>query len=480
MMKMNSKVKVCKIKTAVAAFVFCLNAGATPTDSNTQLNKNDRYKNLELFQKVLQFVEKNYVADTKNDDLVHGAIKGMLETLDPHSNFLSPEVYRDMKIETTGKFGGIGIEVGIKDDVLTVISPMEDSPAWKAGIKPNDKIVRINGESTKGFTMAEAVARMHGKNGSQVTLTIYRKGWSQFKDLSLRREIIKVRSVKSERVEEGYGYIRLYSFNESAAVDVKKAIEQLEKSKPLQGLVFDLRTNPGGLLDQAVEVASLFVDEGIIVSTMGRDPTQKEIRYAKKGMARKDLPVVVLVNSSTASAAEIVAAAIQDHHRGMILGDTTFGKGSVQSIIELGQDMGLKLTIANYYTPNGASIQEKGVTPDIFLDEYDPKLLAQAKVKRDATRERDLRGHLVNPQTDPKKKTPVPGAKSNSSRDEFSIQEFNQTQSKLKNKKGDSELIEEEDGTDMSPIQFNPKDDYQVLEAMKYLKSYDVFKRLKK
>lgn len=446
------------------AFISPVSLAAEESAPAPILNKNDRYKNLELFQKVLQFVEKNYVDPVQNDALVNGAIKGMLETLDPHSNFLLADVYRDMKIDTSGKFGGVGIEVGIKDDVLTVLVPMEDSPAWRAGILPGDKIVKINGESTKGYTLSEAIIKMRGKNSSPVTLTMYRKGWGKFKNIVLKREEIKIRSVRSETIEPGFGYVRLASFNENAAKDVKQAIDKLEEKGKLKGLIFDLRMNPGGLLDQAVDVASLFIDEGVVVSTIGRDPSQKEVKNAKKGTARKDLPLVVLVNSSTASAAEIVAAALQDHHRAMILGDTTFGKGSVQTIIDLGNEMGLKLTIARYYTPNGVSIQEKGVVPDIFLDEYDSKLLAQAKIKRDSTRERDLRGHLINP-------------KNIAARDDFSVQEFKE-KSKVKTDKKDG-TTDDDDFGDMMPIKFDPKDDFQTSQALKYLKSFEVFKKIK-
>ena len=449
----------------ISVNVQAATTAASPTPSSSLMN--DRYKNLELFQKVLSFVEKNYVDPVKNEELMTGAIKGMLETLDPHSNFLTPEVFRDVKIDTSGKFAGVGIEVVVKDDILTVLAPMEDSPAWKAGIQAGDKIVKIDGESTKGFSLSEAVLKMRGKDGSAVVFTIYRKGWNKFKNISVKRDMVKVKTVKSDELEPGYGYIRLAQFSETAAKDVQSALEKLEKKsgkEALKGIVFDMRTNPGGLLDQAVDVASLFIDEGVIVSTVSRDPTQKDIRYAKKGMARKDLPVVVLVNSSTASAAEIVAAALQEHHRAMILGDTTFGKGSVQTIIDLGQDLGLKLTIARYFTPNGNSIQEKGVVPDIFLEEYDPKLLAKAKIKRESTRERDLRGHLINNQTAINK-------------DEFSVQEISD---KVAPKVSDSKKIEEEDFSDLAPMQFNSKDDVQVAQALKYLKSYDVFKKIKK
>ncbi|MBC7691541.1 MAG: PDZ domain-containing protein [Methylotenera sp.] len=432
---------------------------------------NERYENLELFQKVLNFVETNYVDGTKNKDLMYGAIKGMLETLDPHSNFLPPEIWKDMKIDTSGKFGGLGIEIGMKENVLTVIAPIEDTPAWKAGIKPNDRIVKINGESTKGMTLVEAVAKMRGKNGADVVLTIYRDGFDKIKDIAVKRETIKVQSVKSEIVEPQFGYVRLASFNENAASDMKKAIDKLEKDGKLKGLVFDLRTNPGGLLDQAVDVSSLFIDEGVVVSTIGRNRDQKEVRYAKKGMARKELPLAILVNSSSASAAEIVAGALQDHHRAIIMGAPTFGKGSVQTVVELGPDLGLKLTIARYYTPSGKSIQEKGVQPDILLDDFDSKLLAEARRKAEVFRERDLKGHMVNPDGDvagdlstaPK----VPGKESSK---EYKKEELEA----LGKKKEKVEKLDE----DLAPQKFVAKDDYQVREAVNYLKSFEIYKKI--
>ena len=426
----------------------------------------DRYQNLELFQKVLHFVESNYVDEVKNKELVYGAIKGMLETLDPHSNFLPPDVFKDMKIDTSGKFGGLGIEIGIKDSVLTVISPIEDTPAWKKGLKPGDRIVKIDGESTKGMNLVEAVNKMRGKKGTDVKLGIFREGFKEIKDVVITRDTIKIQAVKSEEVEPEYGYVRLASFNENAANDVKKAIDSLGKKKKLRGLVFDLRMNPGGLLDQAVEVSSLFIEEGVVVSTIGRNRDQKEVKYAVKGKAFKDLPVAILVNSSTASAAEIVAGALQDHHRAIIMGQPTFGKGSVQTVIELGQDIGLKLTIARYYTPSGRSIQEKGVVPDILLDEYDPKQLASAKIKSEPFRERDLKGHMVN--TD--------GGDSEKSDKEKTDFKTDELESLGKKKKGDKNAKDDED--DMTPIKFNAKEDFQVREAINYLKSYELFKKI--
>lgn len=426
-------------------------AGVSPKDQA------DRYKNLELFQKVLHFVEGNYVEEVKNKDLVYGAIKGMMETLDPHSNFLPPDVFKDMKIDTSGKFGGLGIEIGMRDSVLTVVAPIEDTPAWKAGLQPNDRIVKIDGTSTKGLNLTEAVTKMRGKKGTKVILSVYRKGWDKIRDVSIVRDIIKIQSVKHEQIEPNYGYVRLASFNENAAQDIKKAIQKLEEKGKLKGLVLDMRMNPGGLLDQAVEVSSLFIDEGVVVSTVGRNKNQKEIKHARKGNARKDFALAVLVNSNSASAAEIVAGALQDHHRAIIMGQPTFGKGSVQTVIELGQDMGLKLTIARYYTPSGKSIQEKGVTPDILLDQYDPKKLEEAKLAREGTREKDLPGHMTNEE-----------------KDEFSREELDNIDAKKK--KDDDKSKSAED--DMAPMKFEPQKDYQVREAVNYLKSYEIFKKL--
>ncbi len=432
----------------------------------------ENYEYLELFNRVLQFVKANYVDDVKMKTLIEGAIKGMLETLDPHSNFLSAEVFKDMQIDTSGKFGGLGIEIGMKDNILTILAPIEDTPAWRAGLKPNDRIVKINSESTKGMTLVEAVSKMRGKPKTEVNLSIYREGFEKIKDVKIVRDVIKIQAVKNERLEPGFGYVRLTTFNENAASDLKKAIDAMHKKDKLRGLVFDLRMNPGGLLDQAVEVASLFVDEGPIVSTIGRDRNQKDVKYARKGRAYRDFPVAVLVNSSTASAAEIVAGALQDHHRAIILGQPTFGKGSVQTVIPLPPDMGLKLTIARYYTPSGRSIQEKGVSPDILLDEYDPKLLAQAKIKMEPFRERDLKGHMVNTDRE---------IRQNEAEKEFKKEELDSLARELKDKKkgGDKDKSDKgssKDDDDMQPYRLNPKEDYQVKEAVHALKFYEIFK----
>ncbi len=402
----------------------------------------EKYENLELFQKIYQFVQTNYVDQVGDKQLMEGAIKGMLETLDPHSSFLTAEIYREMKNDTSGRFGGLGIEIGMKNDAIVVVAPMEDTPAWRAGVKSGDRILKINGESTKGLSLVEAVAKMRGKKGSTIALALAREGVDKPIEVKLKRETIKIKSVRSEELDDGFGYVRLANFNEDAARDIRRALDKLEKKSKLKGLVFDLRRNPGGLLDQAVDVTSLFIDEGVVVSTIGRDPNQKEIRYAKKGWARKDLPVAVLVDSGSASASEIVAGALQDSKRAIVMGQNTFGKGSVQTVVDLGNDLGLKLTIARYYTPKGRSIQELGIQPDILLEEYDSKVLAAARTRREAFRERDLRRHLKNP--------------ANKEESEES-----------------KEAAKEEE-----PARFNPKQDEQVKQAVNYLKSFEFFKKV--
>ncbi len=444
--------------------------------SSSSTGEQDRYESIELFSRVLQFVKANYVDEVKNKQLIEGAIKGMLETLDPHSNFLPADLYKDMQTDTSGKFGGLGIEIGMKDNILTILAPIEDTPAWKSGLKPMDRIVKINSETTKGMNLMEAVNKMRGKPKTDVMLSIYREGFEKIRDIKITRDIIKIQSVKHEVLEPQYGYVRLTTFNESASKDVKKAIEEMSKKAKLRGLVFDLRTNPGGLLDQAVEVASLFVDDGVIVSTIGRSKDQKEVKYALKGKAFKDFPVAILVNSSTASAAEIVAGALQDQHRAIIMGQPTFGKGSVQTVVPLPPDMGLKLTIARYYTPSGRSIQEKGVQPDVILDEYDPRLLSQAKLKGESFREKDLKGHMANTDED---------KGGESSAKEFKKEELDALSRESKDKKkggSDRNLSKDKDKDreedDMIPQRMNPKEDYQVRQALTSLKSYEVFKKI--
>lgn len=437
--------------SALALFSMILTPGAYATDAPIKKEEKksekkisrEKYENLELFQKIYQFIQSNYVDEVSDKQLLEGAIKGMMETLDPHSAFLAAEIYREMKTDTSGRFGGLGIEIGMKNDTIVVVAPMEDTPAWRAGVKSGDRILKINGESTKGLSLVEAVAKMRGKKGDAVSMTLGRDGLEKPMEVKLKRETIKIQAVRSDDLGGGVGYVRLASFSEDAGRDVRRALEKLEKSSKLKGLVFDLRMNPGGLLDQAIDVASIFMDEGVIVSTIGRDVSQKEVRYAKKGWARKDLPVVVLVNSGSASASEIVAGALQDSHRAVVMGQPTFGKGSVQTVVDLGNDLGMKLTIARYYTPSGRSIQEKGIVPDIVLDDYDPKVLAAAKKRRETFRERDLRRHLKNPE-------------------------------RAESEESETKEVAKED----EPNRLNPKEDEQVKQAVNYLKSFELFKKV--
>ncbi len=351
-------------QTSLLVFVFALGFFAHLSLPSLQAFDDNIYKALELFSKVLFYVESDYVDTVDEKGLIEGAIKGMLNTLDPHTLYLTPDIYKDLKADTIGKFGGVGLEVSQKDGILTVISPIEGTPAAKAGIEPGDRIVRINGEFTKDMSLSDAVKKMRGPRKSKVTLYIYREGWKEGHEYVLHREIIKVKSVKAELIDKKYAYLRVASFQERTAEDLTKAIAELEKSSGgLKGIILDLRSNPGGLLDQAVEVSDLFIKEGLLVSTKGRTHKLEERKASGKALYPA-IPMVVLVNKGSASASEIVAGALQDYGRAYVMGTQSFGKGSVQTIIDLGDGIGLKLTIAKYYTPKGRQIDGKGITPD--------------------------------------------------------------------------------------------------------------------
>jgi carboxyl-terminal processing protease len=359
----------------------------------------DTYEGLEAFTNVLAIVQKNYVEEVGTQKLVEGAINGMLGALDPHSAYLTPESYKELQVDTGGSFGGLGIEITLRDGLLTVVSPIEDTPAYRAGIKAGDQIIKIDGQLTKDMTLVEAVKKMRGPEGSKITLSIRREGVQRFMDFSLMREVIKIQSVKSRMLEKGYAYIRLTQFQDRTSADLENALTRLSKeSGKLEGLVLDLRNNPGGLLSQAVKVADEFLDSGMIVYTEGRLDNQKQKYFAHPG-GYVDLPLVVLVNGGSASASEIVAGAIQDHGRGVILGTQSFGKGSVQTILPLESGAALRLTTAMYYTPNGRSIQVTGIAPDIVLENLTPTQVA-AREQREI-REENLPGHFNNKKTSP-------------------------------------------------------------------------------
>lgn len=363
------------------------------------LDESNRYEKLQKFTRVLNLVQQYYVEDVDTNKLVYGAIKGMLKELDPHTNYLNPEIFKEFETETSGKFCGIGIEPTIESGILTVISPIEDSPAWKAGIKAGDKIIKIDGESTKGMSLAEASQKISGKKGSKVSLQIFRKEREKKITISVVRDIIKIKSVKYSDLNDGLAYIKITSFIESTYDDLKKILKDhvdVDKEKKIKGLILDLRKNPGGLFDQAIKVSDLFLDKGIIVSTLGRNKKEKEIMYAKKTEALIDFPMIVLVDEYSASASEIVAGAFKDNKRALIMGKKTFGKGSVQSMIKFDDSSGLKVTVARYYTPNGNSIQARGIIPDVILNEFDLKNYRKYIVEDIAQREENIKGHLLN------------------------------------------------------------------------------------
>jgi carboxyl-terminal processing protease len=357
----------------------------------------DTYKSLETFSNVLNVIENNYVEEVDTEKLIEGAIKGMLNSLDPHSSFMKPDDFKELQVETKGSFTGIGIEVTVVDGILTIVSPIEGSPAYDVGLKAGDKILKINDESTKDMTLMEAVKKLRGPKGSSVTISVFREGWTELQDFSIKRDVIPLHSVKVKMLDSRYGYARITNFQNKTTRDLDDALKDLTQTNSVKGLILDLRNNPGGLLDQAIRVSDLFIDEGVIVSTQGRLEDQNDVYYAHASGSVFSFPMVVLVNEGTASAAEIVAGALQDHRRALILGTQTFGKGSVQTIIPMANGAGLRLTTARYYTPNGISIQAKGITPDIIVvSEYPEEEPSPIQKKREFIREKDLKRHIPN------------------------------------------------------------------------------------
>jgi carboxyl-terminal processing protease len=391
------------------------------------------YEELKTFTEVLSMVRRYYVEEVKPKDLVVGAINGMLHNLDPHSSFMSPESYKEMQVDTKGEFGGLGIQIGMKENALTVIAPIEDTPAYKAGIKAGDKIVKIDKVLTKDMNIQDAVTKMRGAPKTPVTITIMREGWKEAKDFTIVRDIIKIKSVKSKVLEDNIGYIKLSQFQEQTADDLAAAIKQLNNSK-ITALILDLRNDPGGLLNSAIEVSGQFLPKGkLVVYTKTRSGEKSELYTSSDNVFT--LPMIVLVNQGSASASEIVAGALKDWNRAVILGVQTFGKGSVQTVIPLSGGAGLRLTTAKYYTPKGTSIQNTGITPDIIV-----KLEAKNGEKaHPVLREKDLEGHLKNEQ-----------------------------QGTLS------------DEVETAPMQVDEKDDIQLQRAVDILKTWDVFKALPK
>jgi len=339
----------------------------------------ETYEELRTFSEVLTQVQKNYVDDTKVKDLVQGAIRGMLSTLDPHSAYMTPEMYKEMQVETKGEFGGVGIQIGVKENRLAVIAPIDGTPAQRAGIKAGDYITKVNEESTKDLSLMDAVQKMRGPKGTKVNLTIQRDGTSDPLQFTLVRDTIKIESVKS-KVMDNIGYVKLTQFQEATGRDLGRVLKQFKDQK-VQSTILDLRNNPGGLLTAAVEVSEQFLPNGkLVVYTKGRE-SKKDEWFAKGRDQMDDSPMIILVNEGSASASEIVAGALQDYGRAVIVGTTSFGKGSVQTILPLGDGSGLRLTTAKYYTPKGRSIQSTGITPDIVIKPQPATTVAKAETK---------------------------------------------------------------------------------------------------
>lgn len=355
----------------------------------------DTYRMLNLFGDVFERVRRNYVEEVTDKQLIEAAIQGMLSSLDPHSSYLDDESFKDMQVQTKGEFGGLGIEVSMENGFIKVISPIDDTPAFRAGVKPGDFITHLDGESVQGLTLNEAVDKMRGKVNTPIKLTVRREGEAKALEISVTRDVIKVQSVKGS-IEGDVGILRITSFNEQTDVGIAKNIEDFKKKlgDKLHGIVLDLRNNPGGLLDQAISVSDDFLEKGEIVSTRGRDKQEGQRYNAKPGDLANGLPIVILINSGSASASEIVAGALQDHHRAIVMGTKSFGKGSVQTIMPVQGNGAIRLTTAKYYTPSGRSIQQLGIEPDIIVE---PVQLAAVEASTTPTRgEAGLRGALSN------------------------------------------------------------------------------------
>jgi len=343
----------------------------------------DLYKELELFSDAVSIIRADYVEEKKSKELIYGALKGMLSSLDPYSQFMDPDTYNEMKVETEGEFGGIGIEITIKDDLLTVISPIDDTPAYKAGLKAGDRIVKIGGAVTKDLTLVEAVKKLRGKPGTDVNVIILRESEKKLLEFTITRAVIKIASIKkAEIIDSGIGYIRLAEFQENTPKDLSEALKKLEADK-MKGLVLDLRNNPGGLLDVAVDVAGKFLEEGkVVVSTKGRVESQNLSFKSRNNNHHLGYPVVVMINGGSASASEIVAGALKDHKRAILLGTKSFGKGSVQTVVPMSDGSAVRVTTSKYFTPNGTSIHGEGITPDIVV-EFEERSKKDEEVDKD-------------------------------------------------------------------------------------------------
>jgi carboxyl-terminal processing protease len=443
-----------KLWLAVIASVIFWTIG-TGNDRQLSADNEETYKGLKLFTEVIELIQKNYVDEVDSKELIEKAIQGMVRGLDPHSSLLPPEAFEDLSIDTKGEFTGIGIHITMRDDFVTVISPIEGTPAYNAGIQAMDRIIKVD-EKQVG-DLREAVNLMRGPKGTSVKVTILREGEPDPIEFDLVRDVIPIESVRASQLKPGYGYIRITNFNSNTLEDLEDKLKSFESApEPLKGLVLDLRDNGGGLLDQAIKVSDLFLEDGVILTIKGRSPRNTKEFKAHSNDAKRSYPIVALINGGSASASEIVVGALQDHKRALVLGTTSFGKGSVQTVETLREGYGLKLTIALYYTPSGRSIQAKGIEPDIvikrrFIDEEELKNPEANRLK-----ESDLRNHLEGDIEE--KKTDSPKKDSNNKKP--------RQQKELELRHGP-----------LTPEKL--KADYQVQRALEILISHDVFKNLR-
>jgi len=421
----------------------------------------ETYEGLKLFTDIISLVEDNYVDPVDTKELIHSAIQGMIRSLDPHSSFMPPEAFEELQIDTHGEFGGIGIVITMKKGILTVVSPIEGTPAYRKGIQAGDRIVKVDGDPTKDMEMWEAVKKMRGKKGTSVIITIARDGEEKPFDVEIVRDIIPIESVRSASFDDGYGYIWVTNFREKTVDDIIDTLDELKsKTNQFKGLILDLRDNPGGLLDQAVKLVDLFIDEGNIVSIKGRSEENTKEFDAHSTNTEPDYPIVVLINSGSASASEIVAGALQDHKRALILGIASFGKGSVQTVEPLRDGYGLKYTIARYYTPNGRSIQAQGIVPDITVSARYIKLKEDDTNLPAVIKEKDLKNHLeAEPQTPtPENNTESPKKDHQKAPESKTIKDTKKRQVMRHGKIRAEDLMS----------------DYQVARALDILKGYEI------
>jgi carboxyl-terminal processing protease len=442
-----------------------------PKTPAPRINENrSRFEQLELFNKVLHLIETQYYRPVSTEKLIEGALKGMMDTLDPHSAFLNKEFFEKMQNDTQGEFGGLGLEVTQREGVIYIITPIDDTPAFRAGILPKDKLVEINHEPIVGMSLEQSIERMRGKLGEKIHLGVIREGREGVLHFNLKRELIKVKPVKAELVKNDFIYLRLTQFQRRSAESVEEAIKNLKlliKSKHgASGIILDLRSNPGGLLDQAVDVSSLFLKEGIVVSTEARDPHNKDIRYVKKsGFKDLSTPLVVLINGASASASEIVAGALQDYKRAVIMGSQSFGKGSVQTVAQIDKETGVKLTIAQYMTPKNRKIQAVGITPDVRVEEVDQDVFEKDLKEDRYIREKDLRNHLT---------ATIETAEEKKMREEQEREERLHKIHEMEKRKTKRKDVEDDVFKS-----YKPSEDYQVLQAIRYLQGFNVFKETK-